>query len=114
MSRDQYSITHTCDNSSVVMNDYCDMRGSIYLKIKIMAVCCQIHHAGHTLPRNHDLPHWCDFPDARDRYRYLEASFVTRRLASSSRTPHESQRCGMWVYQEVSGCHRLVVGSNVL
>ena len=61
MSRDQYSHMR---QQFCGVNDYCDAHGSIYPKIKIMAVWRQIHHAGHTPPRNHDLPHWCDFPDA--------------------------------------------------
>ena len=60
MSRDQYSHMR---QQFCGVNDYCDARGSIYPKIKIMAVWRQIHHAGHTPPRNHDLPHLCDFPD---------------------------------------------------
>ena len=60
MSRDQYSHMR---QQFCGVNDYCDAHGSIYPKIKIMAVWRQIHHAGHTPPRNHDLPHWCDFPD---------------------------------------------------
>ena len=55
MSRDQYS--------HIRVNDYCDACGSIYLEIRIMALWRQIHHSGHTPPRNHDVPHPCDFPD---------------------------------------------------
>ena len=66
------------------VNDYCDARGSIYPKIKIMVVWRQIHHAGHTPPRNHDLPHWCDFPDValismsivRTRFSFQDASLI--------------------------------------
>ncbi|EDR00812.1 uncharacterized protein LACBIDRAFT_333868 [Laccaria bicolor S238N-H82] len=43
---------------------YCDARGTIYPEIKIMVVWCQIHHSGHTPPRDHDVPHICDFPDS--------------------------------------------------
>ena len=60
MSRDQYSHMQ---QQFCGVNDYCDICGSIYPKIKIMAVWRQIHHSGHTPPRNHDLPHHCDFPD---------------------------------------------------
>ena len=60
MSRDQYSRMR---QQFCGMNNFCDARGSIYPKIKIMAVWRQIHHSGHTPPRNHDLPQLCDFPD---------------------------------------------------
>ncbi|EDR08341.1 uncharacterized protein LACBIDRAFT_327476 [Laccaria bicolor S238N-H82] len=63
MSRDRY--LHMRQQICGV-NDYCDTRGSIHPEIKIMAVWtawCQIHHSGHTPPRDHDLPQICDFPD---------------------------------------------------
>ena len=64
MSRDQYSHMR---QQFCGVSDYCDVRGSIYPKIKIMAVWRQIHHPGHTPPRNHDLPHLCDFPDVSNK-----------------------------------------------
>ena len=60
MSHDQYSHTRQQFRG---MNDYCDTRGSIYPEIRIMALWRKINHSGHTPPRNHNLPHLCDFPD---------------------------------------------------
>ena len=64
MSCDQYSCMR---QQFCGVNDYRDVRGSIYPKIKIMAVWRQIHHSGHTPPCNHDLPQLCDFPDVANR-----------------------------------------------
>ncbi|EDR09296.1 uncharacterized protein LACBIDRAFT_325989 [Laccaria bicolor S238N-H82] len=68
MSRDRY--LHMRQQICGV-NDYCDARGSIYPEIKIMAVWCQIHHSGHTPPRNHNLPQICDFPDGGDMHKVI-------------------------------------------
>ena len=75
MSRDQYSRMwqQLCG-----VNNFFDMRGSIYPKIKIMAVWCQIHHSGHTPPRIHDLPKLCDFPDVSWRGENLLAMGLYR------------------------------------
>ena len=62
------------------VNDYCDACGSVYPKIKIMVVWCQIHHSGHTLPCNHDPPHLCDFPDVGTIHVHICHTFNDRLL----------------------------------